>query len=283
MHPDFAAQVHPVPSARPRLALWSAGYLLLAFPLVIIAYQGLPFPIVNAALPRALLVAVVLLLLTRTLLRREGRSPSEFGLAFSARAGKHIVLGLAGGALLFTTAALLMRVVLPFEWELNPTILPNAIGFALLFHLTTNACEELAWRGYAFDGFMRAFGHWPAQVIVALVAAYFHVLSGWTWQVALISTTAGSLLFGLVFVRWRSIPAAIGVHAAWNWTRDLILTPSGPASVLSPTGMEHWKLAQWNLAQAILVGTTLLACAGLVLSMRRRSESRNLKPPELRG
>lgn len=270
---DVAAGVYPDPSLRPGLALWSAAYLLLAFPLVLIAYQGLPIPIGSgSALLRASLVAVVLLLLTRVLLNRDGRSPAELGLSFSARAAKHVVLGFGAGALLFATAAVLLRIILPFEWELNRTILPHAITGALLFHLVTNACEELAWRGYAFERLIRAFGHWPAQLIVALVAAFFHVLSGWTWQVALISTTAGSLLFALVFVRWRSIPAAIGVHVAWNWTRDLILASDAPTSIWIPRGTELWTRVQWNVAQAILVGVTLLACAGLLLSMRKRAE-----------
>lgn len=277
MHPDLAAGVLPVPLTRPRLALWSAAFLLLAFPLVLIAYQGLPIPVgPDSGIPRAFLVALVLLLLTRVLMRREGRSLSALGLSFSARAAKHVVLGLGAGALLFAVAALIMRILLPFEWELNPTILPHAITGALLFHLVTNACEELAWRGYAFEALLRTLGHWPAQMIVALVAAYFHVLSGWSWQVALISTTAGSLLFALVFLRWRSVPAAIGVHAAWNWTRDLILTPAAPTAVWMPKGMEHWTPVQWNVAQAILVGATLLACAVLLWSMRGQAPASRL-------
>ena len=206
-------------------------------------------------------------------MHREGRSLSEFGLSFSGRVAKHVVLGFGAGALLFATAALLMRILLPFEWDLNPRILPHVIVGALIFHLATNACEELAWRGYAFNGLLRALGHWPAQVIIALVAAYFHVLSGWSWQVALISTTAGSLLFALVFLRWSSIPAAIGVHAAWNWTRDIILTPADLTAIWIPQGTEHWTTSQWNVAQAILVGVTLLACAVLLWSLQRRGRT----------
>ena len=245
--------------------------MLLAFPLVLIAYHGLPIPLAaDAAVPRGFVVALVLLLLTRALLRREGRRLSEFGLSVSARAGKLLAGGLLAGALLFATAAVLLRIALPFEWELNPTMAPMAIFGALIFHLVTNACEELAFRGYAFDSLLDTLGHWPAQGIIALAAAAFHLLSGWTWQVALVSTTAGSLLFGLTFLRWRSIPAAIGVHAAWNWTRDLILTASGSASVLEPFGTEGWSAAEWQVAQAILVGVTLAACAGLLWSLRKK-------------
>lgn len=246
--------------------------MLLAFPLVLMAYHGSPIPLgADAAAPRASVVALVLLLLTRALLRHESRRLSEFGLSASIRAATLFAGGLGAGALLFATAAVLLRFALPFEWELNPTIAPMAIFGALLFHLVTNACEELAFRGYAFDTLLRTIGHWPAQVIIALVAAAFHVLSGWNWQVALISTTAGSLLFALIFVRWRSIPAAIGVHAAWNWTRDLIFTSSGSASVWKPLGTESWSATDWQFAQVILVGVTLVACAGLLWSLRKQT------------
>lgn len=270
MQPDKAFGALPTAFTRTQLMLRTAAFLLLAFPLVLVAYQGLPIPTgTNSILLRATFIAVVLLLLTQVLLRSERLSLSVFGLSFSAKPAKHILLGLVAGTLLLGLAAWLMRLVLPFEWELNSQILPHAIAGALLFHLMTNACEELAWRGYAFYGLLRALGHWPAQIIVALIAACFHVLSGWSWQVALISTTAGSLLFALVFLRWRSIPAAIGVHAAWNWTRDLILTPSGSAAIWVPVGTENWMPIQWNIAQAILVGVTLLACAGLLWSLRK--------------
>lgn len=217
---------------------------------------------------RGLVVALVLLLLTRLLMRSEGRSPSELGLSFSTSAAMRLVLGLAGGGLLFGLATLLLGLWLPIEWQSKPTLLPGAILGALLFHLVTNACEELAWRGYAFDGFLRVLGHWPAQIIVAVTSAYFHVLSGWQWQVALISTTAGSLLFALVFIRWRSVPAAIGVHAAWNWTRDLVFSPGAATAILTVKGPEDWSRSHWGIAQATYVGVTLLACGGLLLSLR---------------
>jgi membrane protease YdiL (CAAX protease family) len=271
MVPDVAEGADSVTLIRQRLALRCAGFLLVAIPLVRVAYGSLPVPMGESlALPRGILVAAVLLALTHVLLRREGRSTSELGLSLSARAVAHLACGLGAGLLLLGAGALLLRVTLPFTWKLNPTILPGAILGALVFDLITNGCEELAWRGYAFDGLLRVFGHWPAQAIVALVAAYFHVLSGWSWSTALTITTVGSLLFALVFLRWRSVPAAIGVHVAWNWGRDLVLTPGSAASILTPVGMQEWTRMQWNVAQAILIAVSLVACAWLFLSPGRR-------------
>jgi membrane protease YdiL (CAAX protease family) len=256
---------------RRRLALRCAGFLLVAIPLVRVAYGSLPVPMGGSlALPRGILVAAVLLALTHVLMRREGRSTSELGLALSWRAAAHLVCGLGAGLLLLGAGALVLRVTLPFTWKLNPAILPGAILGALVFDLITNGCEELAWRGYAFEGLLRVFGHWPAQAITALVAAYFHVLSGWSWSTALSITTVGSVLFALVFLRWRSVPAATGVHVAWNWGRDLVLTPGSAASIFTPVGMQEWTRTQWNVAQAILIAVSLVACAWLFLSPAAR-------------
>jgi hypothetical protein len=59
--------------------------------------------------------------------------------------------------------------------------------------------EELLFRGYGFERLIKGLGHWPAQRATALLFAAFHVANGWPWQVALMGTTVGSLLFGLVF------------------------------------------------------------------------------------
>jgi hypothetical protein len=62
---------------------------------------------------------------------------------------------------------------------------------------------------------------------------------------ALTSTTVGSVLFAHVFLRWSSIPAAVG-----------------------PVGTQEWTSVQWNIAQAIFIGVSLLACVWLLRSSR---------------
>jgi hypothetical protein len=55
-----------------------------------------------------------------------------------------------------------------------------------------------------------------------------------------------------VFVRWRSVPAALGVHAAGNWTRDLLL--SDPATVqtfVSPFSVRQWMPLEQFTARVV--------------------------------
>jgi membrane protease YdiL (CAAX protease family) len=220
-------------------------------------------------------VAGGLLATSAALLRLEGRDLGTLGLRLAPRLALHVLCGLIAGLLLLAIGALALRGVLPFVWRLNPHVLPAAILNSLLFALITNTCEELAWRGYAFDGLVRHFGPWPAQAIVALTAAGFHVLSGWPWAVALTSTTAGSVLFGLTFLRFRSLPAAVGVHVGWNWGRGLLLSEDSPASVWEPLGMKAWSPSELSVAQAVLILVTIVACVGLARFGEGVPESRS--------
>jgi hypothetical protein len=78
-------------------------------------------------------------------------------------------------------------------------------------------------------------------------------------------------LFGLVFVRWRSVPAAAGVHAAANWVRDLLLSdPPTVTTLLAPLSPRPWTLAEQLGSMLIMDGVFLAACAALAVSIRRR-------------
>jgi membrane protease YdiL (CAAX protease family) len=245
----------------------AGAFLFVAFPLVVVAYQGFPFGNLQLSpITRATIIAVILTYVTNALLCREGRSISDYRVSFSWRSSRDLLVGFAGGVALFGIGTLCLRAALPFEWVFSPAVSLTAIIAAAIYHLATGACEELAWRGFAFDSLIRSIGFWPSQLVVALVAACFHVVCGWRWDVALVSTTAGSVLFGLVFFRWRSLPAAVGVHSAWNWTRDVLFGPATAASVLTASGTETWTGAQWSVAQGILVTVTLVA--SLLLAMR---------------
>ena len=219
--------------------------------------------------PIVLVVAVVAL--SYLFLRREGRSLAVLGLDASWRRVRELVIGLAGGALLVVLMALGVRLVLPFPWAWNAQFSTSLAAWSLLWFLCGNAVEELVFRGYGFERLIAGLGHWRAQLVTALLFAVFHVVNGWPWQVALMGTTVGSLLFGLVFVRWRSVPAATGVHVAANWVRDLLLTdPPTAKTLVAPLSPRPWTSGEQVASMVIMDGIFLLACLALAISIRRR-------------
>jgi CAAX protease family protein len=226
------------------------------------------------------LVMLLILLGTSYLfLRSEGRGLSVLGLELSWRPPRDLLVGWVGGALLIVVMAICIRLALPHPWMRNPLFRTSAAVFSLLYLLAGNGVEELIFRGYSFERLIAAIGHWPAQIVTALLFAVYHIAEGWPWQTALIGTTAGSLLFGLVFVRWRSVPAALGVHAAGNWTRDLLLDdPPTTKTLYAPLAPRMWTHSEQLAAMAIFTVVTLLACAALAISIRRQRRAAPASP-----
>ena len=224
--------------------------------------------------PHPALMAAIVLGVTWGFLWTEGRSLAVLGLDPSWRRVRELAGGWAGGASLIVVIALIARLALPFPWVRNPAFDVGVAGLSLLALLCGNAVEELVFRGYSFERLIALIGHWRAQLVTALLFALFHVLQGWPWLTALVGTTTGSLLFALVFVRWRSVPAAIGAHAASNWVRDLLLLdPPAAKTLYAPLAPRPWTSTEQLLTMAVFEGVILLACVLLWRSIRRR-------PPE---
>jgi membrane protease YdiL (CAAX protease family) len=161
--------------------------------------------------------------------------------------------------------------MLPFPWVRNPRFDPTLAMFSFVSLLYGNSVEELIFRGYSFERLIAGIGHWKAQLVTAILFAVFHIANGWPWQVALVGTTIGSLLFGLVFVRWESVPAAAGVHVAANWMRDLTLQdPPGPATLFGPLASRPWTPGEQLATALVWNGVILLACVALWRSIHRR-------------
>ena len=206
------------------------------------------------------------------------RSPEVLGLDARPRRLAELALGFVGGALLIGLMALTLSAVLPYPWQRNEGFRIGVAMWSLLYLLLTNGVEELAFRGYGFERLISAIGHWPAQIVTAIVSAVFHVLHGWTWEIAFVATTLGSILFGLVFVRWRSVPAALGVHVAMNWVRDLLLNdPPNAKTFFAPFAVRRWMPLEEFTAKVVVNGIVFLACVGMAVIVyrhrRRRGES----------
>jgi membrane protease YdiL (CAAX protease family) len=212
----------------------------------------------------------LVLALTLLFLWWDKRPAEVLGLDPRPRRLAELALGFLGGAVLIGVIAAVMYFVLPFPWHRNESFRAGAALMSLLFLLVASAVEELIFRGYALERMMAAIGLWPAQILTALIFALYHMLHGWSWDVAIIGTTLGSLLFGLVFARWRSVPVAVGVHAAGNWTRDLLLAdPPTVRTFVGPLASRAWTpLDQFN-ARVVWNGVAFLACVVMAIAVYR--------------
>jgi membrane protease YdiL (CAAX protease family) len=193
------------------------------------------------------------------------------GLELSWRPPVYLLGGLLGGVLVGAVITVLLHAVLPFEWTFNPAFIWKLAAVSLLYLVIANGVEELVFRGYAFERLIASLGLWPAQLIVALLFAVYHLINGYAWQVAFTGTVIGSLMFGLVFARTGSVLAATGFHAATNWTRDLVLLdPPTMKTWFGPVAGRNWTPAERQTTMIVFNGVGLLACALLYWSIRRR-------------
>ncbi len=210
------------------------------------------------------------------------RSPSELGLELSWRPPVYLLGGLLGGALLIGVIAVLLHAVLPFEWTYNPAFLWKLGAASLLYLIIANGVEELLFRGYAFERLITSIGLWPAQLIIALLFAPYHLLNGYTWQVAFTGSVIGSVMFGLVFVRTRSVIAATGFHAATNWARDLLL--ADPPTMKTSTASRFARARCCTGRSAGATGSCLLATLEPIAEARSgRWRSRDLERSDARA
>jgi len=202
------------------------------------------------------------------------RSPSELGIELSLRPVANLLAGLVGGALLILVIVALLHAVLPFDWAFNKSFVWKLALMGLVYQLVSACVEELLFRGYGFERLITSIGMWPAQLIAALMFATYHLLNGFTWQVAFTGSVIGSLMFGLVFVRTRSVFAATGFHAATSWMRDVILSdPPTLRTWFGPLAGRSWTPDERQTTMIAFNGLALLTCALLYWSIRRRDRS----------
>lgn len=227
------------------------------------------FPVFKPVAVLGVMIGVTLLFLWW-----DNRSPSVLGLDLQPRRPVELLGGMLGGAALMVVTALLLRGVLPFDWSRNATFVPMLALSSCLYFLLSGAVEELIFRGYAFEQLISSIGLWPAQLVVAIPFAAYHLLNGWSWQSALTGTVIGSVLFGLVFARTRSLWASTGFHAAANWVRELTLTdPPTKKTWFGPVAQRAWTVHERETAMIVFDVVAVLFCALLYWSIRRRDRA----------
>ncbi|KZC17551.1 abortive infection protein [Rhodanobacter sp. FW510-R12] len=147
--------------------------------------------------------------------------------------------------------------------------------------------EELICRGVLFRIVEEALGSWWALLVSALFFGAVHIGNpGATlWSSAAIAIEAG-LLFGMLYHATRSLPACMGLHAAWNFAQGTIygIPVSGTRAdgwLVSTRSGPDWLSGGAFGAEASVVALALctLCTIGLLVVARRRG---SIVPPAWR-
>jgi len=112
------------------------------------------------------------------------------------------------------------------QWEIAPPN-PSAVGSAILLMAGVAVAGELLFRGVLFQRLIDGIGLWPAQLVIGAFFVLTHLgnpgMEGATKIWAGVNIFAASVLFGLAYVRTRSLALPIGLHFMANVTQGVVL------------------------------------------------------------
>lgn len=145
---------------------------------------------------------------------------------FNVRWLKEFGLGGLIGSALMLFPALIMWTLGWVHWQLNSIGLPTLVS-TMVFFAAIAVAEELLFRGFVFQRLIAGLGQLPAQLILAGYFLLTHLNNpGMTGDVKIlagINIFLASILFGLAFVRTKSLAMPLGLHFMANLMQGGIL------------------------------------------------------------
>jgi membrane protease YdiL (CAAX protease family) len=224
------------------IALFLAVLAGLLLPLILAAHDT------NSGVPLYQQAGIVILAsLLCQLLRR--RPVSEMFGAADLRWPRDLLVGAALGALLMLVPAALLFASGLVTFRMGA---PDLTGLWPVIGMLAAAAvtEEVLFRGFLFQRFIDGLGVWPAQIVIAAVFTLTH--SDALRDIGVQGLLAGaniflaSIMFGLAFVRTRSLALPLGLHFAANVVQGPMLgfgvSGDGETGWLTPVmaGNQSW-------------------------------------------
>jgi len=202
----------------------------------------------------------------------------------------NLALGCAYGALLMLAPALFLFAGGWCGWAFSHASLESLAGGVLLMAGVAFA-EELLFRGFLFQRLIDGVGVWPAQILIGGLFVLTHLnnpgMVGVTKLWASANIFLASVLFGLAYLRTRSLAMPMGIHFMANTTQGVVLgfgvSGNGETGLLIPHfgGAPAWLT---GAAFGLEASTPGLLCvvAGALLFYRssQRSDTSTTRPKE---
>lgn len=163
---------------------------------------------------------VVIVMLTSSICQLLRRKPlAELLGKFNHRWIKELCWGGLVGSALMLVPAIFMRSLGWVDWQWNPAGF-STLPFTVLLFAEVAVAEELLFRGFIFQRLIDGLGQWPAQLILAGYFLLTHLnnpgMQGDVKVLASINIFIASLLFGLAFIRTKSLAMPLGLHFMAN-------------------------------------------------------------------
>lgn len=197
-------------------------YVLLAiflFPIILLAHKKS----FDVSIPLQALLIVIVTIICQ-LLRKE--SITEIAGKFNFSWLKQFFIGLTIGAALMIFPAIILTVLGMAHWQTNSISFPTIISGLVVF-VGVAIAEEFLFRGFLFRRLIESFGQWPAQLIIAGMFLLTHInnpgMIGTTKILASLNIFIASIMFGLAFIKTKSLAMPLGLHFMANFMQGTVL------------------------------------------------------------
>lgn len=182
---------------------------------------GLP-PVTSAALVSAI-ICVLLLALSRILLRQDGVPLAALGLPSDLRRSRELATGFVVTAVCFGGAAWLQSRTVGAPWDFQGVAGMRAAIAALPLVTAMVLAEELTFRGLALRQLRLAWGDRAAMAITAAAFGVYHVAGSGYWAMGaffqFLMPCLGGALLAWAALRTNGLSLPIGLHLGGNWVQ----------------------------------------------------------------
>ncbi len=169
-----------------------------------------------------IIVTGIALLITYFALKKDKKTFKDIGFCLERKTPARFTVGFFMGAFI---TVLMLTVVISFSnlvlvYNTNTNIL-SAI-FRLLAFFPLAFMEEIIFRGYAFIKINKSMGLWPAQILLAILFAWYHDFTGLTFFGQLMGPGIWVLIYGVAAVWSKGLAFPTGLHMAINVVLALV-------------------------------------------------------------
>ncbi|QNR86004.1 CPBP family intramembrane metalloprotease [Pedobacter riviphilus] len=196
---------------------------------------------------------IIALIMSWILLKLENKSLSSLGFwPRDKRTSADFFKGLGIGIGMLIVTFLLTVLLTKDNWKLNSHIDPILLMVTFLMCLWSAFVQEFVFRGYPFQELLSKYRPWLAQLLIAIPFGLMHVNKGMATDdiiLVMLSTGAGSVLFGLAYIKTKNLMFPIGIHLGWNYAQELIpRTAGGKSSALVIFNNSHATYNMFNVS-----------------------------------
>ncbi len=181
-----------------------------------------------------LMLTCIALLITFIALKKDKKTFKDIGFLLERKTPIRFTIGFLVG--LFITVLMLLIVIRFSCIELSYNVDSNipSVLFWLLAFFPLAFMEEIIFRGYAFIKINKSIGLWPAQILLAILFAWYHDFTGLAFFDQLLGPGIWALIYGIAAVWSKGLAFPTGLHMAIN-------------VVLALAGQKDSRHAIWNL------------------------------------